>query len=214
MHYGTSATGHIRLSANPNDGDTVVITLTSPRTIISETFEFNSAGGVTAGNRSVAIAGTSAESATNLAAAINTYMNRALVKATAHSVDTNVVDLKGTLNEDNGNEVTYTITTNAPARIVVQSGGDSQIGRNARMSYYTRVITAEDVTRGRVVVGTEFTDIKWFTVHVFTSASVRTRVAYSGTITQVGSPIALDFDDDGAVDMSAGNVLTLLIIGN
>lgn len=192
---GRSATGHIRLSVNPNDADTVTVNVAGTPKI----YEFDNNASVTGDNIAVTIGGSAAATATNLRAAINTNQGTVLASA-VHGTNTSTVDV-AVINQ--GDALTLTEST-AGARVVVQDNAEE--AAEAALFYYvlSHTATAEDVTRGRVRIDTRMTSILNYIWHL-------TGGAWGGTISE--SAGVLEFVNNGVRDYVAGNVITVQAFG-
>jgi hypothetical protein len=206
--YGRLATGHIRLSGNPADTDTVTITVTLPgASTIVQTLEFDGDSAITSGNVSVTIGGSAAATATNLATAITANFDSQELTGVVHGTDTTVVDV-AVQQQD------WALTlaeVDSGGNIVLQDNAEELASELQHLWQHSRTITAEDVTRGRVRVDTGLTTIRFSLFRVRTASNDNTEIAYNGTISTSGGVI--EFDDNGGTDMAAANILDLLVLG-
>lgn len=199
---GRSATGHVRLAAQPVDGDTVTVTVAG----VAVTYEFDSGGGVGGGRVAVTIGVDEAATTTNLRTAINAQQGGVLASA-VHGTDNRTVDLAVLTR---GSTFSLAEST-AGVRLVVQDNAEELTAADRYLFPLARTVTAEDVTRGRVRIDTRLTAITTYLFRLRTSATNNAEVAYNGTLTVTGGVIELD--DDGATDLAAGNVIDLIVVG-
>lgn len=207
---GRVASSHARLNANANDTDTVTVTVGGVSTGgvalpgSTRVYEFDTGGAITAGRVLVTIGGTAALSATALAAAIRANQGT-VVSAVAHAVNTTVVDVAHRVQGG-----TLSLATASGGRIVVQNNA-GQLAAAAQALYSRRrVVTAEDVTRTRIIVNTGLSALDSYTVRLVTSATDNTPVAWNGTITATGGVLELSL---GATPFAAGHVVEVMAIG-
>lgn len=206
--YGRLATGHIRLSGNPADTDTVTITLTRPdASTIVRTFEFDSNGAITSGNVSVTIGGSAAATATNLATAITGSFGSKELTGVVHGTDTVVVDVA----MQQQDWVLTLAEVDSGGNIVLQDNAEELASELQHLWQHSRTITTEDVARGRVRVDTGLTTVRFYLFRVRKASNDNTEIAYNGTISTSGGVI--EFDDNGGTDMAAANILDLLVLG-
>lgn len=202
LDQGRPATGHVRIAVNANDADTLTITAGG----LAVVYEFESAGGVTAGRVPVTIGGSAGATATNLRAAILANQGH-LLNSAVHGTDTTVVDLALITP---GGALTLAEST-AGARVVVQDNAE-ELARAQRRPYgHRRTITAEDVTRGRLRVDTGLASLSYWRMNILTSATNSVRIAATGA--QSASGGVLEMDNAGGTAWSAGNVLDVLAWG-
>jgi len=192
---GRRATGHIRLPANPADGDTVTITVAGA----AVTYEFDSNSNVGINNIAVLIGADASATASALQAAIAT--NSADITAVVHTTDTSVIDLRC----DNAGD---TLTLAATGTTVVQDNGGELTPADRYLYTVSRTVTAEDVARGRVRMDTGLADAVSWLYRIRTAENDNTEVAYSGAVARYGG--VFEFD---ASDLAAGNVIDLWVFG-
>lgn len=203
FYAGRPATGHIRLASNPSTNDTTTITVDLLGTSTAYVFQFGGSGS----NINVTIGGSAAATATNLATAITANIPTAILTGAAHGTDTTVVDVQ---HKEQGETLTLAESTSG-VRIVVQDNGEEKVPTLLHFYAGVRTVTAEDVTRGRIVVQTPFSSVYNFIFRVQNSTSDHSAIAYNGTVSTSSGNV--DFDDNGGTDMSAGDVLNLWAIG-
>ena len=105
---------------------------------------------------------------------------------------------------------TLTLATASGGRVVVQNNA-GQLAAAAQALYSRRrVVTAEDVTRTRIVVTTGLSALDSYTVRLVTSATDNTPVAWNGTVTATGGVLELSL---GATPFAAGHVVEVMAIG-
>lgn len=192
---GRKATGHIRLPANPADGDTVTVTVAGT----AVTYEFDSNNNVGINNIAVTIGADASATASALQAAI--AANSADITAVVHTTDTSVIDLRC----DNAGD---TLTLDATGTTVVQNNGGELTPADRYLYTVSRTVTAEDVARGRVRVDTGLADAVSWLYRIRTAEDDNTEVAYSGAVSRYGG--VFEFD---ASDLAAGNVIDLWVFG-
>lgn len=197
---GAPAYGHVRMTANANDGDTVTVTVSGVAVI----YEFDNDASITAGNISVTIGGSAATSAANLATAITANQPLA-VSATQHATDTTVVDI---LALESG--ASFSLATNAAARITVQDNGGEMAEDLLYLWARSYTVTAEDVSRGRVRFETGFDDITYTLFRIRTSTSDNTEIGWTGTASTSGG--AVEFPIAGG-EPAAGRRINLWALG-
>jgi len=212
QYHGRLATGHFRVGTNAQDGDTVTVTvgpiiiegITYPPS--SVVYEFDNNAAVTAGRILVTIGGTAALSATALAAAIAASQGGALT-AVAHATNTTVVDIAS-----RAPGAALTLASTSGGRVLVQDNADELLQQAVVVWAIRRTVTAEDVTRTRIVLATGLVTVLSYTLRLVLSAADNTTVAYNGTVTVTGGVIELTLGTAGGV-FAAGNILEATVYG-
>lgn len=196
--HGRPATGHIRLGGNPSDGQTVTITVNGESVV----YEFDNDDSVTSGNIEVDIGAAAADTATNLQTAIAASQGHVLAsgQTVAQIIDVRVLT--------NGHTLALAHTSGV---IAVQDNGEELTPATRFLYTLSRTVTAEDVTRTFLRVDTGLTAVTNYFFWVRTDSADTTAIAYDGTVTVSGG--VLTFGSDGATDLAAGNVLSLIVIG-
>jgi len=212
MSAGRVATGHIRVGTNAVDTDTVTIAASGatrdgvfvPGSTV--TYEFETTGGVTAGNIQVTPGGTAALTATALAAAVGSAQG-GVVRAVAHATNTTVVDVAHQVPGG-----TLTITTSSGGRLLVQSNAEGLAKGEVQLYTLRRTVTAEDVTRGRIRLDTGLTTLLSTSLRLLTSATDQTVIPYNGTLSTTGGVVELPQGTAGGV-FAANHILDVTAFG-
>ena len=210
---GDTATGHIRLVSNVQIGDSIAVfagaacnrqAVFIPGSDI--TYEFSSTGSVTPGNLPVLLGATSAQSAINLAEII-ARTQCTVVRAEAHPVDTNVVDIVHIVPGG-----VLTLTAQAANRIAVQSNNEGLAPADFVMIMRKRTISAEDVARGRIRFDTGWSKIVEGFASLYRSSTDQTAENFNGVVTYDSGKLELA-QGTGTGQFLAGNVMHLMLLG-
>ena len=193
---GRFATGHIRLTGVGTDTHTVTITVNS----VTKVYELDSGGGVTGTNVAVTIGASASATATNLTTAITTNQGT-LLTATADGSSVDLIVQK--------RDVALTLS-NSGGSFVVQDNGEERDDELPRRFFtIKRTITAEDVTRGKIVINTGMSGIIDYMWKITDTTNVT--VAWNGVITVSAGTIS--FDNSSTTDWAATNILYVWILG-
>ena len=210
---GRVATGHIRLVTQPTDADTVTVTAAGATVQgrfvpgRSAVFEFDSDSAVTPGHVAVSIGATAALTAQNLLLAMPSGLG-GVVRASVHPTDTTTLDVAHTVPGG-----VLTLSDSAPAfRIVVQANNEQHDDGPMTLWMCTRIVTAEDLDRGRVRVDTGLVQILDTLIASYVGQQDRTDKLWNGTLTLTGGILEGTIGTaTGALDV--GNVLAVLVLG-
>jgi len=204
------ATGHIRISNQPNDADTV--TITTPSGVV--VYEFDNNAAVTAGRILVTIGGSTTITAANLRAAIIASQSDlaasigpiTTIAGALDAVDLRVVASPGTLT---------LAESSGAARAVVKDNGDESITGNLITRVIRRAVVAEDVTRALIVVDFGMSSIASYTIDIQTTATDETRIAYAGpqSVVVTNGVARLVLDNSGGTDFAAAQILFVTATG-
>jgi hypothetical protein len=212
--YGDSATSHVRLAALPQATDTLRLEAggAMDRTGVFDpgcdvTYEFTSTGLVTTpGAIPVLIGATLAACALSLAQAITPTTTNAVV-AEAHSIDTNIVDVC-----HNTPGASLTLSTVSGGRIVVQNNAEQLPLGEYFYIIRKRIISSEDVIRGRLRFDTGWASIIEGWASLYRSAQDQTPENYNGTVSTNLGILELK-QGTGTGTWSAGSVLQIQLLG-
>lgn len=193
---GRFATGHIRLTAAGTDTHTVTITVNS----VTKVYELDSGGGVSGTNVAVTIGGSASATASNLATAIATNQGT-LITAVTDGATVDLIARKRSID---------LALTNSGGSFVVQDNGEERDDELPRRIFtIRRVVTAEDVTRGKIAIDTGMSSILDYMWKLTNSSNVT--VAWDGVITVSSGKIT--FDNSGATDWANANIFYVWVIG-
>jgi hypothetical protein len=213
--FGDSATSHARIATNPLAGDTVSLLAGSglDRTGVFDvgsqaTYEFTTIPDTvqTPGNVPVLIGATPTESTTNLTAAMQRTTKNAVV-CEQHALNTTVVDV---CHNDPG--CTLTLSTLSGGRIIVQNNNEQLALDQYVFIIRRRVISAEDVSRGRLRFDTGWSQIVEGFASIYSSSTDQTANPYNGTKTLNAGILELS-QGTASGTWSAGNVLQMILLG-
>lgn len=194
-------TGHVRLLTQPLEGDVITITVGT----IATRFEFDTDSIVAGGNIAVTIGATVAATAANLVAKIGSSIGL-ILSAFQNATDTNVVDMIAKL--ENASIISLLESTGG-VRFALQLNKEAQQGQVLYLYTVRRVVSAEDVSRGRIQFNTSFSALINYVYNMTVSATLATAITtYAGTITENGG--VLEFTTSVLV---AGNVIRLWVVG-
>lgn len=200
---GQVATGAISFISNPADGDTVAVTIDTEAVI----YEFDSNATVGAGHVTVPIGGSSAVTATNLAAVMAAQSQRASLTATQHATDTTVIDLVGM---KAGAPLTITESTGG-VRLSVQDTGNEREQTTLYWFAQRREVTAHDVLRARIVFNTGMQTVVWWNVVVQTSPTEPLATGFDGEVLITGGVI--EVENTGSTDFALGQMIVVIAAG-
>ena len=213
QNAGRVATGHIRLVTQPTDADTITVTAAAAtvqgRVVLgsSAVFEFDSNSAVTPGTVAVPIGATAALTAQTLLLAVRGGLG-GVVRASVHPLDITTLDVAHTVPGG-----TLTLSTSAPAtRIALQANDEQQDDSPMIVWMCTRVVSAEDLARGRVRVDTGLVQIRNVLVAIHAGQQDTTDKPWNGTLTVTGG-ILEGTMGSAAGALNAGNVLNFLLLG-
>lgn len=196
---GRYATGHIRVNTQPADADTVTVNIGGT----SKVYEFDNNSSVSGSNISVTIGGTTAITATNLAAAITTNQGT-ICTAAAHGTNTTVVDIRS---KTAGGALTL---SQSAAALVLQDNAQELAAGTRTVYFEQRTITAEDGTRARVRFDTGLTSIEGYIYRNVTSSTNEDNVISTDTITVSGGVIEIV---KGTPGYATGNIVRIIVWG-
>ncbi|HKS17042.1 MAG TPA: hypothetical protein VJU16_07000 [Planctomycetota bacterium] len=197
-YEGAKSQGAVRLSANPADGNTVTIT---PVSGTAKVYEFDSGGGVGAGNVAVTIGGTAALTIAALVAAINANKPTPAVVAYVDPIDTSTCRIEGEFAGSAGNHGLAVVGGNLSTTGANLTGGENAENQvEARGEY---IVTALDVTAQNIMISTGLGSPRMFQLECRSSTGLLKSLTSLCTID--GSRIKVD--TDGATNPAAGDKL-------
>jgi hypothetical protein len=207
---GRTASGHIRIVTNPNDTDTLTVSV-GPVSVGGRlqpgkgvVFEYEVSGGATGDNTVIPRGATAALTATATAAALRAALGGHL-SATAHPTDTTVIDLVCLTPG-----APLTLATASGGRVLVQDNGEELEEARYGLFLLKRAVTAEDVARARVVIPTGLQGTLYYAVRWLSALGVT--IDYNGTVTVAGG--VLDLPQGTAAGVwAAGTVVEVLALG-
>jgi hypothetical protein len=207
---GRCASGHIRIGTNPNDTDTLTLAV-GPVSVDGAlrlgkgvVFEYEVAGGAQPENTLIVRGATAVLTATATAAAIRSALGGHL-SATVHPTDTTVIDLVCLTPG-----APLTLASASGGRVLVQDNGEELEEVRYGVFVLRRLLTAEDVTRARVVVPTGLQGTPYYTLRFLSALGVT--IDYNGAATMSGGVIEVPQGTAAGV-WAAATVLEVVAFG-
>lgn len=205
---GGTATGAVRIGDNVNLNDAEVISIgnVSPGGG-GQTYEWDSGGGVTAGNVAVVIGGSGAGSIVNLRDAINATPPVPGVTAFIDPNDTAVLRIEADDNGVLGNLAFVETMADADNTISGATLLDGENSLNQVVFRGTHIVTAEDVLAANIMISTGATTPRFRQVEVYSSTGLKKAV--TSLITVSGTRLRLAFA--GGTNPIAGDEVNWLV---
>ena len=212
---GDTATGHVRLVNNVQPGDSVAVFAgggfnRQAAFVVGSlaTYEFSSTGVVTPSSVEVSLGVSSAESASNLASVV-ARTQYTVIKAEAHPLDTNVVDIVHIIP---GGVLTLSVNAQAASRVMTQSNNEGLAPAEFLMIMRKRTISNEDVVRGRIRFDTGWSSIVEGFASLYRSSTDQTPENFNGTVTMNYGILELS-QGTGTGQYVQGNIMHLILLG-